>query len=172
MTQPATGPATRAPLVIPANPGAPIACDMTTASDTASERFAEYRRLFEHALVGRARTAGEVSFEFAARPGVAEWVADLAQREAACCPFFGYHVAFGTRTIIWRTSGAATPAVQSFLDEFYGLPERFGEGLEGLLERLAGRGVIIHTSAPGRYSLDERPSTHGVLAKLRAVCGC
>jgi len=55
-------------------PGAPIACDMTGAGDTAEERFAEYGRLFAHALIDRARTSDAVVFTFAAKPGVAEWV--------------------------------------------------------------------------------------------------
>ena len=37
-------------LSIVPRPDAPIACDMTSATDTLAERLAEYRRLFEHAL--------------------------------------------------------------------------------------------------------------------------
>ena len=74
------------------DPGAPIACDLTGAGDTAAERFAEYGRLFAHALVDRARTSDAVVFTFAAKPGVAEWVADLARREATCCPFATYDI--------------------------------------------------------------------------------
>ena len=52
-------------LLIEAKPGAPIACDMTGSGDTVEERFAEYGRLFAHALIDRQRTADAVVFTFA-----------------------------------------------------------------------------------------------------------
>ena len=74
-------------LSIAPQPDAPIACDMSGARDTLEDRLAEYRRLFEHALIGRESTETATTFRFAARPGVREWVCDLAKREAACCSF-------------------------------------------------------------------------------------
>jgi len=40
-------------LSISATPNAPIACDMTAAEDSLAERLAEYRRLFDQALLAR-----------------------------------------------------------------------------------------------------------------------
>jgi len=65
---------------------------MTDAEDTLAARIAEYRRLFEHALLGRESTDTATTFRFAARPGVREWLLDLARREAACCPFLSYEI--------------------------------------------------------------------------------
>ena len=48
-------------LTIEAPPDAPVACDMRGAADTLAERLAEYRRLFEHALVEK--TSDEVREE-------------------------------------------------------------------------------------------------------------
>ena len=79
-------------LHLPARPGAPIACDMSTASDTPDERLSEYTRLFERALVRCERPDDAVVFTFRADPGLREQVEDLAGREAACCPFLDYRV--------------------------------------------------------------------------------
>ena len=92
-------------LSIALKPDAPIACDMSGASDTLAERLAEYRRLFEHALIGRESTETATTFRFAARPGVREWVCDLAKREAACCSFLAYEIDQEGEEIVWTTSG-------------------------------------------------------------------
>lgn len=153
-------------------PGAALACDMRDAPDTPEERITEYARLFAHALVDRERTADAVELRFAAKPGVTEWVADLARRESACCPFFSYHISFSEDRVIWRTSSHAGPAAQSMLDEFYAGPERFADGFPALLGRLGDRGVFVTSSVPGRFELDERQRTAGLLGKIKARCGC
>lgn len=157
-------------LVIVETSGAPIACDMTEARDTADQRIAEYARLFAEALIARDRSADAVEFAFAPKPGVAEWVTDLARRESACCPFFSYRVSVHDDRVVWRISSQAGPAAQATLDEFYAGPERFGDGMAGLLDRLAGRGFAVTAPAPGRLALDDRPP--GVLDRIKAACGC
>jgi hypothetical protein len=137
-------------LLIQAKPDAAIACDMTHAGDTTEERFAEYGRLFAHALSDRRRTGDAVLLTFKAKPGVTEWVADLVRREAACCPFVTYDVTSDGRQIVWKTSGPALPAVQALLDELYALPDRIGDGPEGLFARLADRGLQLTGSVNGR----------------------
>lgn len=159
-------------LLIDATPNAPIACDMSGAGDTAETRFAEYGRLFAHALVDRHRTVDGVVFTFAAKPGVTDWVADLACREAACCPFSTYDVTSDGVTVVWKTSSQATPMVQAFLDEFYGLPDRIGEGLAGMFARLGDRGLKVTSPAAGRYAVEETSAGGGVLGRLKAGCGC
>jgi hypothetical protein len=159
-------------LSIAAKPDAPIACDMTAAGDSAEERFAEYGRLFAHALVDRQRTADGVVFQFAAKPGVTDWVADLARREAACCPFSTYDVTSDGTCVIWKTSSQAAPMVQAFLDEFYGLPDRIGEGLAGMFARLGERGLMVTSPAAGRFSVEESKAGGGWLKRVKAVCGC
>ena len=92
-------------LSIAANPDAPVACNMTGAEDTLTDRLAEYRRLFDHALIGRTSTDTTTTFRFRARPGVREWVLDLVRREAACCPFLSYEVDLEGDQVVWTTSG-------------------------------------------------------------------
>ena len=92
-------------LSITAPPETPIACDLTGAQDTLAERLAEFRRLFDHALVSRTSTDDETTFRFAASPGVQEWVLDLVRKEAACCPFLSYEVDLVDAEIVWLTRG-------------------------------------------------------------------
>ena len=160
------------PLIIPEKPDAPIACDLTGASDTPDERIAEYGQLFARALVDRERTADAVELKFAAKPGVAEWVTDLARREGACCPFLTYEVRVDGPRVVWRISTQAGPAAQAILDEFHVLPERFGDGFKGLLERLDARGVTVVSPAPARFVLDDGERKPGILDRVKAACGC
>jgi hypothetical protein len=113
-------------------PDAPIVCDMTAADDTPEQRLAEYGRLFAQALVGRERTADATVFRYAARPGVAEWIVDLATREAACCRFLGYRIVGDDDHIEWQTSvaGVVPADREQVLDEIYSVPERLADGPE------------------------------------------
>jgi hypothetical protein len=99
---------------------------MTRAEDTLADRIAEYRRLFEHALLGRESTDTATTFRFRDQPGVREWVLDLVRREAACCPFLSYEVdleGFADRQeIIWTTSGGVGASEMAALDEFLAGP--------------------------------------------------
>ncbi len=92
-------------LSIAARPDAPIACDMTAAEDTVPDRMAEYRRLFEQALIERTSTETTSTFTLAAKPGIQDWVLDLVRREAACCPFLSYEVTSDDGRITWMISG-------------------------------------------------------------------
>jgi hypothetical protein len=100
---------------------APIACDMSTASDTPAERLAEYRRLFSRALLRRERPTDAVVFVFRAESAPA--VADLARREAQCCPFLEYRVEPLGDQVIWTIADPLGRA-SAILDEFHALPER------------------------------------------------
>jgi hypothetical protein len=137
-------------LDLPETVNAPIACDMIGAPDTPEERLAEYGRLFAHALVERQRLADTLEFKFATRPGIADWVVDLARREAACCPFFTHDVTASEDRVVWRISSQAGPAAQSILDECHDLPERCGDGLQGFFARLGKRGVPVAPGPGGR----------------------
>ncbi|MEQ4209253.1 hypothetical protein [Actinopolymorpha sp. B9G3] len=128
---------------------APLVCDMTTASDTPEERMAEYARLFDHALAGRERTDDAVIWRFTARAGVEAWVRDLAEREAACCPFLTYTVTTYDDQVIYRIAGEDEPMVQAALDEIDHVPEHVADGFPGLLERLRKAGFDIRTSDDG-----------------------
>ena len=79
-------------LSITAHPDAPVACDMTDAEDTLADRIAEYRRLFEHALLAGTPPTPRPRSGSPTSPGVRDWVLDLVRREAACCPFLSYEV--------------------------------------------------------------------------------
>lgn len=129
---------------------------MTEASDTMAERFAEYGRLFPHALVGRERLANAVELVFAAKPVVGDWVADLARREAACCPFSSHRVSFDANHVTWRWSSDVGDAVAACLDELYELPARLGSGVTGMLERLEQKGVDVSNTTPQRLELSSR----------------
>ncbi|MFG1643077.1 hypothetical protein ACGFMK_22520 [Amycolatopsis sp. NPDC049252] len=97
----------------------PIACDMTHARDTPGERLAEYRRLFGRAV--RERTATGVRFRFAAGPGIEEWVRDLAAREKACCPFFGFEITVEGGEVLWDAAVPDTAAARAALEDFFAL---------------------------------------------------
>ncbi|MES1207026.1 MAG: hypothetical protein ABUS79_13900 [Pseudomonadota bacterium] len=113
------------PLILAAMPDAPLACDLSDATDTPEERLAEYGRLFAHALIGRGRTPDGATFTFAAKAGVFEWVADLARREAACCPFLGHEVRRDGAHVTWRFSTQRGATADAVLDEVHDLPDRF-----------------------------------------------
>lgn len=151
--------------------GAAVACDLQDANDTPEERIAEYGRLFAHALLERTRSAEGVEFVFAAKAGVADWVVDLARREAACCPFSTYHVALDGERVRWHTSSQAGPEVQAFLDEFHALPEHVAQGIEGLFARLATRGIKIVSNEPRRFSV-ESPGVAKPRSPAKTGCGC
>ena len=132
-------------LSILARPDAPIACDMTTATDTLAERLAEYRRLFEHALTSRESTATATTFRFAARRGVREWVCDLAMREAACCPFLSYEIDEQGDEIVWTTTGGLGAAEMTILGEFIDRPEPAADSSDAIAQRLEDHGLHVIT---------------------------
>ncbi len=133
-------------LSIAASPEAPIACDMRGASDTLAQRLAEYRRLFDHALVSRDATPTTTTFRFAARPGVADWVHDLVTREAACCPFLSYEVDTDGDQIVWRTTGLGASDL-AVIDEFLQAPEEPTDSpaIAGRMTDRGGIPVIVPT---------------------------
>ncbi len=104
-------------LSITAQPDAPVACDMTGATDTLAQRLSEYRRLFGQALIDRESTATATTFRLAARPGITEWLLDLVRREAACCPFLSYEVDQVGEELVWRTSGGLGAAEMAVLGD-------------------------------------------------------
>lgn len=136
-------------MTTPATPN-PLVCDMTGAPDTPQQRMAEYARLFEHALTGRERTTNASIWRFTARAGVEAWVRDLADREAACCPFLTYAVTAHNGEVTYQIAGDNDPMIQAILDEFHQLPDHIANGLPGLLQRLDQAGLDIHTSDDGK----------------------
>jgi hypothetical protein len=129
-------------LHLPARADAPIACDMSTASDTPDERLAEYSRLFERALVRRDRGEHRVVFAFRAAPGTREQVEDLARREAACCPFLEYRVETAADEVIYTITNPSTGLERAeadvTLDAFYALADHAGRAR---LRRAPGHGA-------------------------------
>jgi hypothetical protein len=112
--------------------------------------MAEYGRLFEHALAGRERTTDAVIWRFTARAGVEAWVRDLADREAACCPFLTYTVTAQDGAVTLQIAAGEDPTTQAILDEIHQLPEHIGDGLPGLLQRLDQIGLDIQASDDGK----------------------
>ena len=129
-------------LSITAAPGTPVACDMTDAQDTLAGRMAEYRRLFDHALLGRTSTDTATTFRFAARPGVQDWVLHLVRREAACCPFLSYEVDLEDNQVVWTTSGGLGPSDMALLDEFLAAPGPPATDSSAVAAQLEARGGI------------------------------
>jgi hypothetical protein len=134
-------------LHIPAQLDAPVACDLSSAADTAEERLADYQRQFERALLRRERREDGVVFAFRADGGTREALHDLARREAACCPFMDYRVEAIGDELIWATSypltGTERAGVDAFLDALYALPDHTGSHIDGFLGRLADAGVDV-----------------------------
>ncbi len=139
-------------LSIAPKPDAPIACDMSGASDTLAERLAEYRRLFEHALIGRESTETATTFRFAARPGVREWVCDLAKREVACCSFLAYEIDQDGEEIRWTTSGGLGAPEMAILNEFLDGPGSVPGGSHAIAQRLEDQGLVGLISVAGLNS--------------------
>ena len=142
-------------LHLPARADAPIACDMSTATDTPDERLAEYSRLFQRTLVRRDRHEHAVVFAFSATPGTREQVEDLARREAACCPFLDYRVETTSDEVIYTVSNPVTGLGRAdadvTLDAFYALPDHAGSDYAGLLEQLAEGGVHVVEAGSERW---------------------
>lgn len=134
-------------LTIEALPSAPVACDMTAAIDTHEERLDEYSRLFAHALVGRDRTANTAMFRFAAKPGVREWIIDLATREAACCGFLTYRITETDAQLEWTTTttmdGDDSAAARAILDMLYSAADWAGQGPDAMAARLENQGFTF-----------------------------
>jgi hypothetical protein len=126
-------------LHLPPRPDAPIACDMSTATDTPDERIGAYRRLFEHALARHERREHSVVFAFRATRGTRDVVEDLARREADCCPFLDYRVETAgdgvTFTITNPVTGTNRAEAEATLDAFHALPDHAGADYAGLLPR-------------------------------------
>jgi hypothetical protein len=129
-------------LSIAARADAPIACDMRGAQDTLRQRLAEYRRLFQHALLDRESSATATTFRFAARPGVRDWVCGRAKREAACCPFLSYEIVEEDEEIVWTTAGLGASDI-AFLDEFLDDPQSVTATSEAIAERLGAQGIPV-----------------------------
>jgi hypothetical protein len=134
-------------LHLPARPDTAIACDMSTAPDTPDQRFAEYRELFQQALLRRERRPDGVVFAFRVAPGTRDQVDDLARREHACCPFLEYRVETAGDEVIWTVAnpvtGEARANVDAILDAFHALPDDAGSDLDALLARLADGGLAV-----------------------------
>jgi hypothetical protein len=135
-------------LSIPAPSNAPVACDMTDAEDTLAERVAEYRHLFDHALLGRTSTDTATTFRLAARPGVRDWVLDLVRREAACCPFLSFEVDLEDDQVVWTTSGGLGASDMALLDEFLAAspPATDSSAIALEVEARGGIPIIVRTS--------------------------
>src|SRR5262245_7191817 len=121
----------------------PVVCDMTTATDTVAERMADYRRLFDDALIGREKTDGRIEFRFRADPGVEERVRDLVAREQACCAFVDFTVTRSGEEVLWSASVDDDDAARAILAEFYLLPDTAGLSVETLHERFTAHGLRL-----------------------------
>jgi hypothetical protein len=116
-------------------PTTPIACDMTDAPDTATERIAEYQRLFSGGFIGRERIDSGIRFRFRLAEGLEKWVCDLASREKACCAFFTFSVTRHGDELWWEASVIDDDIARRILDEFYRLPDTLTQGVQAVHDR-------------------------------------
>lgn len=126
---------------------------MTDAADTATERIAEYERLFCGAFIGRERVDSGIRFRFHLEEGLEEWVCDLASREKACCPFFTFSVTRHGDELWWDSSVLDDDIARGILDEFYLLPDSVSEGVEGVHARFADQGLRVYIDSGGTRGL-------------------
>jgi len=122
---------------------------MTSAPDTPAGRIAEYHRLFSQALLGRERTAAGIRFRFAGRPGIGDWVRDLARREQACCAFFRFSVTATGGEVWWEASVTDDETSRQVLAEFFRLPETAAAGAGPVRDAFAARGLRFTGGEPG-----------------------
>lgn len=101
----------------------PVACNLSGIPGALAGRLEEYRRLFGQHLAGRSRTADGIRFRFRARPGVDDWVRDLARREKECCAFFEFTVTADSQEVRWDAAVADDDAARQVLAGFYRLPD-------------------------------------------------
>jgi hypothetical protein len=144
---------------------------MTDAPDTATQRLGEYERLFAEALIGRERTDGGIRFRFRARPGLEEWVRDLAARERACCGFFSFVVTVHDDEVWWDASVVDDDVARRVLDEFSRLPETVTDGSTALLERFSAQGLhlMIDDGGASRPATTAEPDWEPVTSEPKAV---
>jgi hypothetical protein len=121
----------------------PIVCDMTDAPDTATERLAEYQRLFTTALIGRERVGEGIRFRFRADAGLEDWVRDLAAREKACCGLFTFDITVHGDEVWLGASVVDDDLARQILDEYYRLPDTVTEGAAALFDRFSDQGLHI-----------------------------
>jgi hypothetical protein len=95
----------------------PKGCSLSPAEG--AQRAAELRGLAVAALRSRERGEGRVLLRFAAEPGVAAAVEDLARRERDCCPFLDLSVHAGEREVTLAIAAATED--RAALDAFYEL---------------------------------------------------
>jgi hypothetical protein len=128
----------------------PIACNFDGAPDTPAQRMQEYIRLFAAALVAREPTPTGGRFRFRADPGIEGWVRDLAQREAACCPFFTSRVSVADGQVIWDLSTIDDDPARAALATFLALPEILAQGPDSVATRLRTAGLDIASEPMSR----------------------
>lgn len=133
---------------------------MTDAPDTATERLAEYERLFLGALVGRERAGEGIRFRFRADPGIEDWVRDLAAREKACCGFFTFDITVRGDEVWMDTSVVDDDLARQILDEYYRLPDTVAEGAAALFDRFTQQGLQVMIRDQGVLR-PATPAEHG-----------
>ena len=101
----------------------PIICTLEGAA-ARDERAAEFADLFARALSRCERTPHGARLHLRAEPEVETNVRDLAQREAACCPFFTFAVEPNAGELWWDASVPDNEAARAILDLLDGLAER------------------------------------------------
>jgi hypothetical protein len=136
-------------------PITPNACDMTDAPDTATERIAEYQRLFSGGFIGRERIDSGIRFRFHLEEGLEKWVCDLASRERACCAFFTFSVTRHGDELWWEASVIDDDIARRILDEFYRLPDTLTQGVQAVHDRLVDQGLKVMIDDGGTL----RPAT-------------
>jgi hypothetical protein len=141
---------------LPGRTDVPIACDMTSAEDTPDERMAEWRELFDQALLRRERHADSVSLYFRNEPAMREQLLDLVRREHACCPFLDLRISSAGDELIWTTTnvleGDDRAEIERFLDALHALPDHTADDMESLTDQFAEHGLnMVETSPESRH---------------------
>jgi hypothetical protein len=145
----------------------PIACDMTTASDTPEQRMQEYRQLFAQSFAGRERTAdGGVRLRLHAHDGVEAWVRDLAAREKACCAFFDFAVSPVGDEVHWDATVVDDDIARLILDEFYDMPYRAADGVAALNARLGSHGLRFLQNPSGTVTEVRHAGDEGDVSRV------
>jgi hypothetical protein len=122
---------------------ASVACTADLRNEKAVQKHLDDYRAVFGGLVHSERIPNGFRWTFRAEEGLEARLRELAQREHACCGFFGFELSSDRDRTTWTVT--ADERAQSVVDEFFRLPERLrsGHDLEELKNEAEAAGLTF-----------------------------